>query len=191
MVFVWGLLHPPVRDKWKFSDFTSECGRTACGNASVDEDFNLASPVVQEWIVYVCERGREFELVKLKRTVHCALEDFRDWLEQMNEQINRMSLLDDVMFGMSDESTPTYPKFPVPESEFYDLFEEFLSNPMMEAKYLNENHIILDKKGKRVEVLTVAWQSEFVELTFTASESLHDKFEAWKKFEAKCLFTTH
>ena len=48
---------------------------------------------------------------------------------------------------------------------------------------MNENHIILDKQRKRVEVLTVAWQSEFVELAFFASDSLKRKFEAWKTFE--------
>merc|ERR1719163_1612327 len=47
LVFVWGPHPPPIRDKWKFSDFTAECGGIACGNASVDEEFNLADPVIQ------------------------------------------------------------------------------------------------------------------------------------------------
>jgi hypothetical protein len=173
LVFVWGLLPPPespVRDQWKFSDFTSECGGTACGKHKLDEDFNLAKPAIQEWIITACERGREFELTKLKRVAHCALEDFKDWLKGMND-------LDKLINGS------TYPLFPAPEAEFYDLFEEFLSTPTFKAKYMNEKHIILNKDEKKVDVLTVAWQSEFVQLDYQPPDKMRPKFEAWKKFE--------
>jgi predicted RND superfamily exporter protein len=84
---------------------------------------------------------------------------------------------------MNQVDAAKYPLFPAPQADFYDLFEEFLSNPMIEAKYMHEKHIILNKDKKRVDVLTVSWQSEFIQLAFYAPENLHDKFDAWKKFE--------
>ena len=168
----------PIRERWKFDDFTKKCDNTACGEHMLDPDFNLATKETQEWIVTVCEKGREFELVKLKKQDHCALEDFRDWLKGMKEQ----NLTFTTTASGILENKP-YPSFPVPESDFYDLFQEFLSNPVVEAKYLFQKHIILDTDAKRVQVLTVAWQSEFMQLGFYSPESLHDKFDMWKDFE--------
>jgi len=161
LVWVWGLLPEPERTHWKFSDFTKVCGGGACGDHVLDDDFNLAKPAIQQWIVEVCKRGREFELVKEKRIDHCVMQDFKDWLAL------------------------TSGTFPAPEAEFFTLFVQFLSLPSSQAKYMLNKHIILNLDTKRVEVLTVAWPSKYLQLTMPPTDDLHEPFEQWTEFEVK------
>jgi predicted RND superfamily exporter protein len=159
LVWVWGLQTSPERTHWKFSDFTAECDNGACGEHVLDEDFNLAKPEIQKWVVEVCERGKDFDLVKEKRIDHCAMQDFKEWLGATNGT------------------------FPTPEAAFYDLFVEFLSLPTSVSKYMLSKHIILNDDKKRVDVLTVAWPSVYLQLTMPSTEELHEPFKKWQQFE--------
>ena len=43
----------PIRERWKFDDFTKPCDNTACGEHMLDPDFNLAKEETQQWIVTI------------------------------------------------------------------------------------------------------------------------------------------